>query len=450
MENQNSKEMLAVVGMPGSLNPGRTEEAEYQRTVEIVYERIRDAKKSFVVIGWCLCRIKERQWYLKENCRDIYQFAQQKFQFSQSNTSRCMGLWRKFSRGDDSPELDVKFEGYSISQLTEMLPLEMADLEYFHPGMTVQEIRDRKREILKERRKLNGKGDADEGDKDDGFAASHMEADGESAVQDTYTQPDLPIFHNDMERKEWIGDFDAWGGLWYEDEKIGIRYYKFKFFDGSELIAAQYRYTCPPYMKLHPSQYREQVEADGTYYGEISYHMVFSDWYWERHEDEYMTNCQRYFTHSTVTVAALVDFLNELQEWEDNGSPDMDDIFISNEFIMKELDFDHLDKAESYIGRKYAGFYRKNGYIPRCFNANNGTEVTGYANTLTTSCGQASGYGGIVFFDAEKEAEMILEDGSVDKATAHRQIQKIRRIAEPSERQKVECLLEEYKIMASA
>lgn len=52
-------------------------------------------------------------------------------------------------------------------------------------------------------------------------------------------QPELPIFKNNDQRKAWLRDYKAWG-LWYEDENIGARYYKYDFENGARLIAEEY------------------------------------------------------------------------------------------------------------------------------------------------------------------------------------------------------------------
>lgn len=449
MDNQSIMEEISTnMEISKESDTDRIEDSEYQKTVDTIFKNIRNAKQSFVLIGWCLCRIKEQQWYLKEDCRDIYHFAEKKFQFSQSTTSRCMGLWKKFSKGDDTAELDSKYEDYSISQLTEMLPLEMADIEDFHPGMTVQEIREKKKKILKEHRKLKAREEQKEDQGDDGesgFPMSQAKADKKST--DTYRQQDALKLQNDVERKEWIRNFKDWGA-WYEDEILGIRYYKYDFADGSRLIAVQYRYTCPPYMRAYPSQHKEEIEADGTYYGEPSYHMIFSDWYWSRHKDEYGTEYQRYFTHTTVTTVALMEFLNELQAWGDDGSDD--NAYVSNDFVMKELDFNNLDNAVSYTARQYAEFFKKNGYIPPYFNVKNGLEMVGYANTLLEGCGTITSLGAITSFDAVLETLLILENEDMDTDTACRQIEKVRRIAKPEERRRVDKFLEDYRMGKSA
>ena len=46
-------------------------------------------------------------------------------------------------------------------------------------------------------------------------------------------QPELPLFKNNDQRKEWLRNYQDWG-LWYEDENIGARYYKYDFDNGAD------------------------------------------------------------------------------------------------------------------------------------------------------------------------------------------------------------------------
>ena len=55
-------------------------------------------------------------------------------------------------------------------------------------------------------------------------------------------QPELPVFKNNDQRKEWLGAYKDWG-LWYRDENIGVEYYKYDFDNGARLIAEVYRET---------------------------------------------------------------------------------------------------------------------------------------------------------------------------------------------------------------
>lgn len=52
-------------------------------------------------------------------------------------------------------------------------------------------------------------------------------------------QPLLPVMKNNDQRKGWLRNYKAWG-LWYTDEHIGVRYYKYDFENGARLIVEEY------------------------------------------------------------------------------------------------------------------------------------------------------------------------------------------------------------------
>lgn len=52
-------------------------------------------------------------------------------------------------------------------------------------------------------------------------------------------QPELPKLKNNNQRKEWLQNYQDWG-IWYIDENIGCRYYKYDFSNGARLIAEEY------------------------------------------------------------------------------------------------------------------------------------------------------------------------------------------------------------------
>lgn len=71
-------------------------------------------------------------------------------------------------------------------------------------------------------------------------------------------QPELPSFRNNDQRKEWLRDYKSWG-LWYEDENIGARYYKYDFNNGARLIAETYLHPGDKYMPEHESSFLHLV-----------------------------------------------------------------------------------------------------------------------------------------------------------------------------------------------
>lgn len=56
---------------------------------------------------------------------------------------------------------------------------------------------------------------------------------------ETSIQPPLPVMKNNDQRKEWLRNYKEWG-LWYTDEQIGARYYKYDFENGTRLIVEEY------------------------------------------------------------------------------------------------------------------------------------------------------------------------------------------------------------------
>lgn len=71
-------------------------------------------------------------------------------------------------------------------------------------------------------------------------------------------QPELPLFKNNDQRKEWLRNYQAWG-LWYEDKNIGARYYKYDFDNGARLIAEEYTRPATDWYEEHAISYLHLV-----------------------------------------------------------------------------------------------------------------------------------------------------------------------------------------------
>lgn len=84
-------------------------------------------------------------------------------------------------------------------------------------------------------------------------------------------QPELPIFRNNDQRKEWLRDYKAWG-LWYEDKNIGARYYKYDFNNGARLIAETYIHPGDRYMPEHERNFLHLVGGPWPTGSKWAYH----------------------------------------------------------------------------------------------------------------------------------------------------------------------------------
>ena len=395
----------------------------YGKSVDIIRIELKNIKKSFVRIGWHLKQIKDNGWYQKEGYKNIYEFAKEKFNISQPAATRFINICTEFSENGSSPELDARYRGYSLSQLTEMLNVGADKRKEVTPDMTVREIREFKRKDRKLQK--SGTGETSGKAAQAGVhATSHV-----NSISKVYIPVVLQGLKSDEDRMEWLENVEDWG-LWYIDQNIHAAYYKYDFPDGSRIIAVEYGYG-------------KGLCADSRKY---SYHMVFSESYRKKHmEQGNSLSFLGYFTEQTAEIGTLVEFLRELQEENsaDTGTLKDDGGYISNGYIIMEFDPDHLEegnnKDKSYVTRQYIEFYRKNNYIPKYFNAKNKREITDYALALTTSSGSYTGLGSIIVFDAWKEIGKIDEKllrGDIAWEEAQRTVCKIWRVAKPEEQEK--------------
>lgn len=108
-------------------------------------------------------------------------------------------------------------------------------------------------------------------------------------------QPELPIFHNTEERREWLENYKDWG-VWYTDSRIGVTYYKYEFPDATILIAEEYK-------------------SDYSKYGNAFFHLVGGPK--KREKNSYgvprYPYHERYCRHSD-SIMELIEFLKAIQK----------------------------------------------------------------------------------------------------------------------------------------
>ena len=403
-------------------------DTSYQDSINMIHRELDNIRQSFLTVGWHLKYIKDRELYSKDGYRNIYEFAADKFQMSQSNVSRYINLCESFSDGHGSPRLDKKYERYDYSQLSEMLPMKQEEREKVTPDMTVRQIREMKKE-----RKAGKKSTEKQPREEPVFPAGDtLERQGAGPAENNMeecnagTQPGMPALANDRERRKWLADVEAWG-MWYEDHNIHARYYKYDFPDGSRLIAVRYRDAGPYGMAAGTGP----EDVDGGY-GAPYYHMIFSEAYLESHPQSCGDTYGKYFTHKDIKASLLVKFLKEQGECGDGKSP-----MTAIEFDIGHLGDDEIRELSSWP-RKYALFYKKHGYIPKLFNLKNEKEIHNYADTLATSCGGFQGIGSVAIFDLRQNISMLLKDGTIGKAEKRMRFRALIQAAEPGMRHAIE------------
>lgn len=107
-------------------------------------------------------------------------------------------------------------------------------------------------------------------------------------------QPELPLFKNNDQRKEWAENYKAWGE-WYHDQNIDCRYYKYDFPNGDRLVVEEYRE-------------RERYWADDTK-DEQFYHLLLK----KKQAYGGKRTYEEKFSHQTSSMTEIVEFLKVLQ-----------------------------------------------------------------------------------------------------------------------------------------
>ena len=412
------------------------ENVGYQDAIWLIKDELKKTAQSCMKIGFCLNRINETEMFREEGYDNIHEFAADKFHLGQSSVSNFINVYRQFSAPNNSLELADEYKPFGLSQLIEMLPMKPEHRAEITPDMNVREIREYKAEIKKREAEEKQKKAVDSAEADkvkDGYQTSDMDKVVDIIPGPQKKQSGLSKIKTDEDRVKWLKNVEKWG-LWYEDPNIHARYYKHDFPDGSRLVAVKYRYTCPPYMRENPEDYRKQIRANGSYYGDPVYHLTYSDVFWEMYPDECRREYQKYYSHEAVPVDVAVSFLQWLEMWQENG----------RHWRTVEFDTDHLEeksnKEHFAWDRKYMEFYEKNGYVPRYFNVKNCSELKGDgpANTITTSSGSFNGGGSITTFDLWRNIQILLKNKLIDRDVQESEISKLIRIASSDEQEYTE------------
>lgn len=408
-----------------------SKEISLDNLVEEIRNSLMGIKQNYLKIGWSLRYIRDTKSYEKEGFQNINEFAEHYFNLSQSAVSRFIRICEQFSVGD-RPELKQEYASYNLSQLIELLPMDEDLRNQVTPEMTVTQLRELKKTLLKhdQGETVKGKADPYEPDADENNANSPCKYILDRVENELQTE--LPEFQDDDERMEWVDDVDSWG-LWYIDPNTWAEYFKYDFCDGSRLIAVKFKDIF--------SSYVGQVNSN-----DIHYHMVFSSDFLEKHQDEFLAGYKNHSVFIATPVEAIIRFLDELQSGEPKSSAiedsnEADEGYISNDNIMLDFDPDRSGAATSYGGKQYEKTYEKVGHIPKYTNLKHCADIKDCAQTLTTGSGSATGMGSIVPFDAEKEAEIAVNNENLDIRLATHNVNKILRVAEPEERKKVEKIL---------
>ena len=112
-----------------------------QESVSAVKALLNDSKMNFVMIGYHLRKIDDDKLYRETGHENIWDFAKDQFGLSKSSASRFMAINERFSVGGYSDRLAEEYKEFSVSQMSEMLPLTDEQISSIDSNATIREIR---------------------------------------------------------------------------------------------------------------------------------------------------------------------------------------------------------------------------------------------------------------------------------------------------------------------
>ena len=112
-----------------------------QESVSAVKALLNDSKMNFVMIVYHLRKIDDDKLYRETGHENIWEFAKDQFGLSKSSASRFMAINERFSVGGYSDRLAEEYKEFSVSQMSEMLPLTDEQISSIDSNVTIREIR---------------------------------------------------------------------------------------------------------------------------------------------------------------------------------------------------------------------------------------------------------------------------------------------------------------------
>nr|DAL06372.1 MAG TPA: hypothetical protein [Caudoviricetes sp.] len=123
---------------------------EFKREVDSC---IMATAEGFVKIGYLLKVARDTDILKNSGYETMTEFAKSEYGIDASQTSRFIAINDKYSENGYGPSLDMKYKGFGVSKLSEMLSLPDVVTESLTADVTRQEIRDLKIEVKEEEKK---------------------------------------------------------------------------------------------------------------------------------------------------------------------------------------------------------------------------------------------------------------------------------------------------------
>lgn len=120
-----------------------------------ILEDFSDIKKRYISLGFHLNEFKNCQYYKEFGFFSFEDFCNDLLPLDKGAISRCINVWKEFCAKDNKSGyisrkmwIDDKYQEFSYSQLSEMLPLNDKRRKMVKPDMTVKQIRELKKKVF--------------------------------------------------------------------------------------------------------------------------------------------------------------------------------------------------------------------------------------------------------------------------------------------------------------
>lgn len=208
----------------------------FEIRVETIRTDLKHIQSSFILLGGHLIDIENSQ-EIKETfsidlgrcCKNIYEFAQLKFNLSKTTVIALMSVCREF--GECMTRVKSEYADYKYSQLVEMLPLSEEQRKLCNPKKTIKEIRELKK-VQKPLKEI----DPMSGQKSKPFNYAEL------------------VLKNDSERRDFVKNYKLWG-VWLKVPELNLTFYKCETNVGDWIVVTEY------------TRFKANDQYGGLYYG---------------------------------------------------------------------------------------------------------------------------------------------------------------------------------------
>ena len=232
--------------------------------LEAIESNVRHIKDKYIELGFHLREMRKWLYYVELGYSDFYECVEENFHLDKSAASRCIGVWEEFA-DQRTPLLLKQYEGYSYSQLVEMLPLKEDQRKKVTVDMSVAQIRAYKKSLKAPKDKPEKETVATSQQKEQEVSEVLTEEKAvpetvapqqEEVVEQEEEQPPFPDLKNMAEREEFVNGYKEWK-IWCKNELTEETFYRYDLPDGAAIVVKSYL--------SHPEWLTEETEETELY-----------------------------------------------------------------------------------------------------------------------------------------------------------------------------------------